>query len=144
MTLISVAKYPDILQATVNKELTDKAKWLKVNKLSLNIKRTQFMALTRRKGTPTKIDIKIDNRCINKTKVSEFLGTNIDNNLNWKSHISYIAGKIARRIGIITKARKYFICECMINFHSFILILFIIIVFGESSLKQGFVDYNWS
>ena len=115
------AKDPDILQDAVNKELADIAKWLKVNKLSLNIKKTQFMVFTRRKVAPIKVDIKIDNQSITETKISKFLGTYIDNNLNWKSHISYIAGKIARGIGIITKARKYFSSECMISlYHSFI------------------------
>ena len=89
------AKDPDILQAAVDKELADIAKWLKVNKLSLNIKNTQFMVFTRRKVIPTKINIKIDNQCITETKISKFLGTYIDNNLNWKPHISYIAYKIA-------------------------------------------------
>ena len=54
---------------------------------------------------------------ITETKISKFLGTYIDNNLYWKSHISYIAGKIARGIGIITKARKYFSSECIISLH---------------------------
>ena len=93
------AKAPDILQEAVNKELADIAKWLKANKLSLNIKKTQFMVFTRRKVIPTKIGIKIGDQCITETKISKFLGTYIDNNLNWKSHISYIAGKIARGVG---------------------------------------------
>ena len=83
---------PDILQAAVNKELADMAKWLKVNKLSLNIKMTQFMVFTRRKETPIKVDMKIDNQSIAETKISKFIGTYIDNNLNWKYHISYTAG----------------------------------------------------
>ena len=68
------------------------AKWLKVNKLSLNIKTTQFMVFPRRKETPIKVDMKIDNQSTAETKISKFLGTYIDNNLNWKSHISYPAG----------------------------------------------------
>ena len=62
------ANDPDILQAAVNKEIADIAKWLKVDKLSLNIKKAQFMMLTRRKVIPTKIDIKIDNQCITEKK----------------------------------------------------------------------------
>ena len=115
------AKDPDILQAAVNKKLADIAKWLKINKLSLNIKKTQFMLFTRIKVAPIKVDIKIDNQSITETRISKFLGTYIDNNLNWKSHISFIAGKIARGVGIITKARNYFSSECMISLnHSFI------------------------
>ena len=111
------AKDPVILQDAVNKELADNAKWLKINKLSLNIKKRQFIIFTRRKIAPIKVDIKIDNQSITETIISKSLGTYIDNNLNWKSHISYFAGKIARGIGIITKARKYFSSECMISLH---------------------------
>ena len=53
--------------------------------------------------------------------ISNFLGTYIGNNLNWKSHIYYIADKIAKGIGIFTTARKYFKGECVISlYHSFI------------------------
>ena len=42
--------------------------------------------------------------CVTKTK---FLGVIIDNKLTWKEHISYICGKVAKGIGIISKVRKY-------------------------------------
>ena len=58
------AKDPNILQAAANRELVDKAKWLKVNKLSLNMKKTKFMVFTRRKVAPIKVHIKIDNQSI--------------------------------------------------------------------------------
>ena len=90
--LFTNAKDSDILQDAVNKELADIAKCLKVNKFSLNIEKTQVMVFTRRKVAPIKVDIKIDNQSITETKMSKFLGTYIGNNLNWKSHISYIAG----------------------------------------------------
>ena len=38
---------------------------------------------------------------------TNFLGVIIDNKVNWKDHINYIAGKIFRGIGMIIKARKY-------------------------------------
>ena len=37
---------------------------------------------------------------------TKFLGIYIDNKLNWKDHISYISGEIARGIGMLIKARK--------------------------------------
>ena len=45
----------------------------------------------------------------------------IDNNLNWKIHINYIAGKLSRGIGILYKARKNFNNECLLTlYYSFI------------------------
>ena len=42
--------------------------------------------------------------CVTKTK---FLGVIIDNKLSWKEHISYVCGKVAKGIGIVSKVRKY-------------------------------------
>ena len=89
-------KYIFVLQDVLNKELANISEWLKVNKLSLNIDKTQFMMFSRRKITPPKIDIKIDNQSVMETDLSKFLGVYIDKKLTWKTHISYIAGKIAR------------------------------------------------
>ena len=40
-------------------------------------------------------------------------GVYIDCKLNWKTHINYVSGKIARGIGILVKARKLFNDECL-------------------------------
>ena len=82
----------------VSKKLPELAQWLKVNKLSLNLKKTQYMIFSRGKSKDEPINIKIDDQSISETKSSKFLGVDIDNSLNWKTHISYIAGTISRGI----------------------------------------------
>ena len=62
----------------------------------------------KRKDRNAKIRLKIDNQEILKTKASKFIGVFIDNKLNWKIHLAYISGKIARGIGILIEARGYF------------------------------------
>ena len=79
-------------EITVNEELAGISQWLKVNRLSLNIKKTQYMILTR-KDRNAKIHLQIDNPEIFETKASKFLGVFIDNKLNWKTHLAYISGK---------------------------------------------------
>ena len=49
----------------------------------------------------------IDGKCIMKASETKFLGVIIDNKLNWKPH-RYVCTKVAKRIGIILKARKVF------------------------------------
>ena len=39
----------------------------------------------------------------------------VNEKLNWKLHISYLAGKIARGVGIISKARNYFTNNCIVQ-----------------------------
>ena len=48
----------------------------------------------------------IDRGSIDEVQNSFFPGIIIDNKLNWKSHISYTAGKVLRDVGMITKARN--------------------------------------
>ena len=75
------------------------------------------MIFTRKKSRPTDVKIEIDNEIISETKSSKFLGVHIDNKLNWKMHIDYVSGKIARGIGILIKARKVLSNECMTNLY---------------------------
>ena len=56
------------------------------------------------------MDIKL---CIHNVPIQQvdntiFLGVIIDDDLNWSNHISYINSKIAKGIGIICRARKFF------------------------------------
>ena len=84
------------LQATLNQELANISQWLKVNKLSLDIKENMYMVFTRKKTQSADNKIEIDNEIISETKSSKFLGGHIDNKLNWKMHVDYVSGKIAR------------------------------------------------
>jgi len=64
------------------------------------------MLFTNKRKDLIPLDIKIDNEKIYEVPKTKFLGIYIDNKLNWKDHISYISGKIARGIGMLIKARK--------------------------------------
>ena len=67
--------------------------WLKVNRLSRNIKKTHYMVFTRRKFKH-QLDIRIDGHPIDEVHNTKFLGVFIDNKL--KDHISYLIGKISK------------------------------------------------
>ena len=95
-----------VMEKKVNSELTQISTWLKVNKLSLNIKKTHYMVFTRKKRQ-IRLNIKIDGHSIAEVQDTKFLGVYIDNKLNWKKHISYLASKISKGIGMIIKARHY-------------------------------------
>ena len=61
------------------------------------------------RGKELNHDVKllIDGQAINEVQKTKFLGIIIDNQLTWKWHINYIAGKIARGIGMLIKARQF-------------------------------------
>ena len=83
------------------------SKWLKTNKLSLNVKKTHCMVFSKRRTRKTDLKLIIDGESIGEVQNTKFLGIIIDNKLNWKDHISYIAGKVSRGVGMIIKARNY-------------------------------------
>ena len=59
----------------------------------------------------------IDGHRIDETGHTKFLGVIIDYKLNWKKHISYIIGKIAKWIGVITNARKLLDKEILVTLY---------------------------
>ena len=74
------------------------------------------------------MDIKL---CINNGPIQQFnnttfLGVIIDDNLNWSNHISYINSKIAKVIGIICRARKFFSKSALVNLYSAFIFLYLI------------------
>ena len=104
----------------INVELTKISTWLRVNKLSLNIKKIHYMVFTRKKFSH-QLDIRIDGHHIDEVHKTKFLGVFIDNKLNWKDHVSYLIGKISKGIGMVIKARQYFIKNGLIVlYYSFI------------------------
>lgn len=79
--------------------------WLKLNKLSLNISKTKCMVFHTPQKRVQKPEISICNESIEYVSDFNFLGIVINENLNWKSHISTISKKISKTIGIINRLK---------------------------------------
>ena len=75
------------LQHCMNTELKSLNTWLEVNKLSLNIAKTEFMVIGSRQRLATHgnldLDVFVANKRIKRVSSSESLGLTIDKNLNW-------------------------------------------------------------
>ena len=111
----------DHIQQMINDELKYIVTWLRANKLSLNIRKTHYMLFSIKEVIQPSATIDINGEpitCVTKTK---FLGVIINNKLTWKEHISYICGKVAKGIGIISKVRKYLNKDTLLDlYYSFI------------------------
>ena len=102
------------LEITVNKELAKVSDWLIANKLTLNIKKSNFVIFCPRqkKLTPQPTIKLFDSNsqrlvtldCKNYVK---YLGILIDDHLSWKYHIDHIATKISKTVGIIARLRHF-------------------------------------
>ena len=101
-------KNPDDLVKDMCIEMSYVVDWLKLNKLSLNLKKTHFMLFKRPKCKPIISEkLIIDNVIINKVDHTKFLGVMIDECLDFKKQIKYTKGKVARGVGILRKCKPF-------------------------------------
>ena len=92
----------------INNELIILSKWFKANKLSVNLKKTNYIVFCGiRKKAPLKtLEIKMDDINLDNVPSAKFLGVIIDKNLRWADHIRVVENKIAKSIGILYKLNK--------------------------------------
>ena len=80
---------------------------LKINKLSLNVKKTHFIIFhNRQKKTDIVPKIIIYKNQIDQVHSTKFLGVHINENLTWSDHISAVLNKTSKNLGIIRKFSK--------------------------------------
>jgi hypothetical protein len=96
----------DVLISTMNIELLKVTNWFKINKLSLNIKKTHFMIFhPRQKPITYTVHLTIDGINLERVTYTKFLGVIINENLTWTNHINAVISKTSKNIGIIRKLR---------------------------------------
>ncbi len=89
----------------INGEIEKLSEWFRANKLSINIKKSNYMIFKpRQKGLVNDLSITLNGHIIDRVKEVAFLGVVLDEHLSWKPHISQVARKISKSIGIIHKA----------------------------------------
>ena len=94
------------LEKVVNKELKHVKKWLDANKLALNIDKTNFIIFhSPHHSLDRTVSIKIGREHVNQAKYVKFLGLLLDENLNWRYHLSELSKKLARTCGIFFKGQ---------------------------------------
>jgi exonuclease III len=91
----------------VNQELSVIKTWFDSNKLSLNIAKTTYIIfhLPQKKIPSSIIDIKIGQTNIKQTSHAKFLGVHIDENLNWKKHITTKANQVLKTSAILARLK---------------------------------------
>ena len=96
------------IDTKLNHELSKVSDWLKLNKLSLNVQKSKYIVFHKSQKVIHPLHLTIDGSIIDRVSDFNFLGLNVDENLNWKSHINKISNKISRTVGILNKL-KYLI-----------------------------------
>ena len=89
----------------INMELDKIITLLKLNKLSVNISKTKFCIFNKVQRKISIPEIQIENTVISYSKVIDFLGFRLDDNLNWNDHLEKLSCKLSRTLGIINKLK---------------------------------------
>ena len=103
MTQICCDSDLDKLLRVINAELENIHMWFSVNRLSLNVAKTNYMFFGKRK-LPVDISIKINKEVIKRVSVTKLLGVMIDDKLTWKHHIDLVKSKLSRSCAVMYRA----------------------------------------
>ena len=97
----------DMLVETVQNEFVNVRNWFCVNRLSLNVKKTNSVIFrSPSKPFPANLDhIKLCGVKVRLSSNSKFLGVVIDQHFSWKDHILYISKKVSKGVGILSRLR---------------------------------------
>ena len=85
--------------------------WLKGNKLSLNVAKTNCMPITTKqvhsylKNRNEDLHLTIHNKERNVIKINKYLGVEIDNSLNRREHVQTVSAKVSEAIGFTRHAK---------------------------------------
>ena len=123
------------LEKVMNKELEKLFEWLCINRLPLNISKTNFIIFCPINKPKIPVTILINKEAIDETKHVKYLGILIDSQLTFKQHIGELNKKIARAIGILYKIRPFVSTSILLNiYHAIIypLLLYGVPVWGNA------------
>ena len=105
-TLITTIDSHDTkFEKIINKELGKNTLWLKLNKLSLKVAKSNFVVFYQPKKKIFIPTIEIEDNKMNCAKIVTFLGFKISQNLTCNDHTEKVACKITKVIGIIHRIK---------------------------------------
>ena len=100
------------------KELVKVNSWLEINKLALNIAKTNFVVFhSSRKKLLDDIQIRFGKKSMARASYVKFLGFLMDEHLAWKFHISELTKKLSTTTGVFFKIRQYFPLDILKNLY---------------------------
>ena len=101
----------DHLISVLNEELIKIDSWMRSNKLSVNIKKTNYVVFkSAQKKASSDLPLSFNSQILKEKNAVKFLGAYIDNSLTWKSHINHVCKKMSKSIGVIFRSR-FFLTE---------------------------------
>ena len=100
-------KNPALLKQIIATEINNIEKWLSINKLTLNLKKSCYVMFSKNKETDIKNMVSVGGICLAQKAFTKYLGIQIDSLLNWKPHIEALTSSISKSVGILHKLKDY-------------------------------------
>ena len=101
-TIVAASDRECTLFNKINRSLISVNRWLCLNRLSINLKKTKYMVISDNYVSGVHA-IRMRTRIVEKTDSIKFLGIILDDKLSFCNHVSHLAGKLSRAIGIINR-----------------------------------------
>ena len=96
------------LEKVLNTELKKLSQWLHVNRLALNVSKTNFVIFrSTKKIVDHNVVLIMNRKAIEQKDHVKYLGILIDQHLSWKQQVSSVSKKICRGVGILIKLRSF-------------------------------------
>ena len=95
-----------VMEYKVNQDLNSLVSWLNVNKIALNIAKTEIVLFrSPRKKLFYKVKLSLNGQTVKLSSTVKYLGIILDEHMSWKSHLTSLAQKLSRANGILSKLR---------------------------------------
>ena len=93
----------DIIKNVLECDVKKMLYWFKINSLEANLSKFQSMLLKNKNVNAEDFNIIVDNDTIDLTVSMNVLGINIDDKLNFKSHVSNMCNKAGRQFNVLQR-----------------------------------------
>ena len=103
--IFAEGKDPAELYGRVNKGLAELSKWFRCNRLTLNLKKTEYVYFGGpggRRDTPGHLEV--GGEQIRRVEGARFLGVWIDEGLKWSGQIGQVRAKVGQLVGVVGRA----------------------------------------
>ena len=106
------------LEKVVNHELKSLTLWLNLNRLALNVSKTNFVIFrSSKKPINHNVTLILNRKAIAQKDHVKYLGVLMDQHLTWKKQIINVSKKISRGVGILAKLRNFVTLDILINIY---------------------------
>ena len=130
----------DSLIHKMNENLNIVYKWLCLNKLSLNIDKTNFIIFHRpQRKIPFQPEVKIENRQINLVSDTKFLGVYVDEHMSWRKQCNTIGNKCLKVTSVLSKLKHHLPCNILLTIYNSLFLphlSYAITVWGNCKTKE--------